>query len=209
MLSEAIVRERLAFAETLRAVGPDAPTLAGSWTAHDVAAHVASLDRLGGVPTFLGRTIVTKGLRLNDVAGRFADRGMRGTKRRGFEWALEHLEQRPPELLLRNSVALVGLFEVFVHHEDVRRANPVVQPRVVPDELAEVVLWLLRYHRRLLENVRLVIRTPAGECAEGTGTQVIVEGPVAEVVLWLAGRRDASHAEANGEAAATLQALRI
>lgn len=92
-----------------------------------------------GFADLLGRAIVTKGLRLNDVAGRFADRGMRSSKRRGFEWTLDRLERRPPELLPRGAVAPVGLFEDFVLHEDVRRANPVDQPRVVPEELADVV----------------------------------------------------------------------
>lgn len=209
VLAEAIVRERRVFAETLRAVGPDAPTLVPTWTAHDVAAHVVSLDRLRGVPTFVGRTIVSRGVRLNDVAGRFADRGMRSSKRRGFDWAVDHLEHLPPALLLRESVAPVGLFEVFVHHEDVRRAISVQQPRVTPEELADVMQWLLRYHRRLLQNVRLLVRTPAGEHAEGTGPEVTVSGPVGEVVLWLAGRRDASDAEAAGEMASAVQALRI
>src|SRR5437773_1097449 len=133
MLREAIVRERHAFAETLRAVGPDAPTLLPTWTAHDVAAHV----------------------------------------------------------------------------EAVRRADRAQQPRVTPEELAEVVRWLLRDDGRLLQNVRLVVRTPAGVRTEGTGREVTLEGPVAEVVLWLAGRRDASDVEATGEAALALEVLRI
>lgn len=203
------MEERQAFAETLRSVGQDAPTLAGSWTAHDVAAHVVSLDLLGGVPTFVGRTIVKRGLRVNDVAGRFADRGLRASKRRGFDWAIEHLEQNPPRLLLRSSIAPIGLFEIFVHHEDVRRADPGAQLRVVPHGLADVLPWLLRYHRRLLQDVRLVVRTPVGDHAEGTGAVVNIEGPVGEVVLWLAGRREASQAEATCDAAATVPVLRI
>lgn len=68
--SEAIVGERHAFAETLRAVGPDAPTLIEDWTARDIAAaaHVISLDQLAGLPTFLARTAVAKGIRLNDAS---------------------------------------------------------------------------------------------------------------------------------------------
>jgi hypothetical protein len=69
--------------------------------------------------------------------------------------------------------------------------------------------WLLRYHRPLLQNVRLLVRTPAGVHAEGTGPEVTLSGPVGEVVLWLAGRRDASDAEATGETAPALPALRI
>src|SRR5437899_12120794 len=75
-LGAAIVGERHVFADTLSSVGPDAPTLCGSWTAVDVAFHVVSLDRLSGLPTFVGRTIVSRGVRLNDVVGRFADAGL-------------------------------------------------------------------------------------------------------------------------------------
>lgn len=62
-----ISEERIAFAGTLEAVGPNAPTLCGPWTSGDLAAHVASLDRVAGVPTFVGRFVVGSfGLRLNE-----------------------------------------------------------------------------------------------------------------------------------------------
>ncbi len=208
MLSEAIVDERRAFAETLRVVGPDAPTLIEGWSAHDIAAHVVSLDQLAGVPTFLARVAVAKGIRLNDVAGRFADRSIRGPKRRGFEWAVERLDREPPRLLLRDSLAPVGMFEVFVHHEDVRRASLAEQPRAAPEALSHVVEWLLLYHRRLVQDMQLVIRTPHGENTIGTGPTVTLEGSVAEVVLWLAGRREASAATATG-AISDLPELRV
>ncbi|MGH9014353.1 MAG: maleylpyruvate isomerase N-terminal domain-containing protein [Acidimicrobiia bacterium] len=69
-LVRGIIEERADFADTLEAVGPDAPTLCGPWTSGDVAAHVASLDRLAGAPTFVGRFVVSRlGLRLNEPAG--------------------------------------------------------------------------------------------------------------------------------------------
>lgn len=208
VLSEAIVGERRAFAETLRTVGPHAATLIEEWTAHDIAAHVISLDQLAGLPTFLARVAVANGIRLNDVAGRFADRSIRRPKRHGFDWAVEQLDRAPPSLLLRDSVATVGMFEVFVHHEDVRRASLDRRPRPSPEELSPVVEWLLRYHRRLVQGVELVIRTPLGENAIGTGPIVTLEGPVEEVVLWLAGRREASEATATG-AISDLPELRV
>jgi len=124
-------------------VGPAAPTLAGAWTAGDVAAHVVSLDRLGGVPTFVGRTVVSRGIRLNDAARRFADAGITSTRRRGFAWVLERLRSSPPRILLRGRLAPIGLFEVFVHHEDVRRASGRWPRRsVLSGSTPDVVLWL-------------------------------------------------------------------
>lgn len=205
VLADTIVCERHRFAHTLRSVGADAPTLIDGWTAHDVAAHVVSLDRFRGAPTFVGRRVVSRGVRLNDVASRSAGRALRSSKRPGFEWALDELERKPPELLLRPSVLPVGLFEVFVHHEDVRRFDRVGSTRVAPEGLSEVVPWLLRYHRRLLKGTRLVVRTSAGEWVEGSGPAAVLAGPVDEVVLWLAGRREVSTAEVTGEAAATIE----
>ena len=40
-------RERAALVETMRAVGPDAPTLCGDWTTRDLAAHlIATVNSL-------------------------------------------------------------------------------------------------------------------------------------------------------------------
>jgi uncharacterized protein (TIGR03085 family) len=198
--ARAIVTERRAFAETLEAVGPDAPTLAGSWTAADIAAHVLSLDRLGGVPTFLGRTVVSRwAIRLNDAAGRFADASIKAIRRRGFAWSIERLRLAPPGLLLRPSVAAVGLFEVFVHHEDVRRASGPSARRAAPDGLIAAVPWLLRYHRKLLPEVALVVRGAETEFSTGTGTRVVLEGDPAEVVLWLAGRSQVADVRLSGD----------
>ena len=132
-----IVAERRRFAGHACAGGrPAAPSLAGAWTAEDVAAHVVSLDRLGGVPTFLGRTAVARGHRLNDATGRLAEASMRSTRHQGFVRVLDRLRAAPPRLLMRDGVAPVGLFEVFVHHEDVRRASGRWSPRATPEGLA-------------------------------------------------------------------------
>lgn len=191
-MGSAVVAERGALAKTLHAVGPDAPTLAGYWTAADIAAHIVSLDRLHGVPTFLGRALVSRwAFRLDDVAGRFSDASIRSTRRKPFDWAVARLNQQPPRLLLRPSVATVGLFEVYVHHEDIRRASDPPPARPTPDELLEVVPWLLRYQRTKLPSaVKLCVRPHgASELAVGQGPEAVVEGPTSEIVLWLAGRR--------------------
>jgi len=194
-----ILAERRSFAETLADVGPTSPTLAGAWTAGDLAAHVVSLDRLGGLPTYTGRRVVAGGIRLNDLAARFADASLDSSRRRGFEWALNQLRSSPPWLLLRRSVAPIGLFEVFVHHEDVRRAVANYSGRPAPTGLTTAVPWLLRYHRRVLPKVRLVVRAGELEFSTGAGPLVILQGALGDVVLWLAGRRDAVDVELSGD----------
>ena len=198
-IADAIADERVALAATLEDIGAAASTLIPGWSAADIAAHVVSLDRAWGVPTFVGRTIVARGaVRLNDVAGRFADRAIRSYRRRGFAWAIERLRQPPPALLTRPAVAPVGLFEVTVHHEDVRRANE-LPPRPVPSDLLEGAIgWLLRYHRTRLP-VTLHVRGGGLDIRAGQGPCVVLEGAPLEVLVWLAGRRGHADIAIDGE----------
>lgn len=163
-----IDEERRRFADTLERVGPDAPTNAGEWTAHDVAAHVVSLDRGVGLPVlFVGRSLVARGVRLNDLvrrSPRLSERSFASTKKKGFEWAVAQLRTPSPALLLRPSVRTVGLFEVWAHHEDVRRPNGI--PRDAHPDLTDVIAWLERYGR----------------------IDAVPEGPDHDVAYWLAGR---------------------
>ena len=202
-MAAAIERERHAFADTLDRVGPDAPTLAGDWRARDLAAHVASLDRFAGVPTFLGRSIVARGVRLNDRVARFADASIRGTRRKGFEWAVRRLRAPSPPMLLRPAVAVVGLFEVFVHHEDVRRAEHGAETRPAPAELASTIPWLLRYHRQLLPGVRIQTEFDPSEAGTASDADQIptvrIIGDLGDIVTWLAGRRTAAQIELAGD----------
>jgi len=195
-----IAAERRAFADTVEAVGPAAPTLAVPWTAEDVAAHVVSLDRFAGIPTFIGRSIVARrAIRLNDVAGRFAAGGIRAMRRRGFDRVIAQLRDEPPPLLVRPSVAAVGLFEVLVHHEDVRRANQLGPRSVAVDGLDDVIGWLLRYHRSRLPGVTLRAVADGIDCSIGHGAEVTVTGDAVELVVWLAGRRDTAEVALTGD----------
>ncbi|MGH9287560.1 MAG: maleylpyruvate isomerase family mycothiol-dependent enzyme [Acidimicrobiales bacterium] len=161
--SSAIDEERQRFAETLEAVGPDAPTNAGAWTAHDVAAHVVSLDRLAGVPTYFGRLLVGRGVRLNDLVRRrpqLSERALNAEKRRGFDATIAHLREPSPSLLLRPSVRAVGLFEVWAHHEDVRRPNGL--PRDDHPDLDEVIAGCAATHALTLCRTKHRTTSPTG-----------------------------------------------
>lgn len=182
--------ERRALVATLEAVGPDAPTLAGAWTAGDLAAHVAATEQSRGVPTFLGRTLVVRyGWRLNDTFRPIMAIDLRRFRRHGFDWALRRLERQPPGLLSRASLLPVSVFEIFVHHEDVRRPNDVPREAPIPD-LAPCIEWLLRYHRRRLGHFGVRVVLPDGRELRGggPGSALTIRGSADEIVLWLAGR---------------------
>jgi uncharacterized protein (TIGR03083 family) len=166
----ALDAERAALADTVADVGADAPTACGDWTAGDVAAHVVSLDRFGGVPTFVGRSLVARGVRLNDrVPAGAAARAIAGVRRQRDAEVLARLRRPSPALLARPSVAPIGIFEVWAHHEDVRAANGLPR-RPAPAASDRIVTWLARYQR-----------TDTDATAEATAD-------AAELILWLAGR---------------------
>jgi hypothetical protein len=102
---------------------------------------------------------------------------------------------------MRLGGAPVALFEVYVHHQDVLRADPKLDARAAPDELATSLPWLLAFHAKQLDGIELVVDTDAGEQRAGSGSRVAVRGEVGEVVLWLAGRGDHSEVEVDADPA--------
>ena len=200
-IGDDIRRERARFVDLLDDVGPDAPTLCAPWTAADLAAHVLSIDRMMGIPTFQGRLVVERfGLRLNEMwrRPRAAAALTWATKRHAFEWIVDRLRRDPPALLLRPSVGAVGLFEIWGHREDLRRPNG--RPSPGEPDLAPVVPWLLRYQRRFLRDasVHLVADDGQGWTA-GSGAEAVVRGPLPELVLWLGGRASAAEVALTGD----------
>jgi uncharacterized protein (TIGR03083 family) len=148
-IQDEIVAEHARVAATLELVGPEAPGGVGTWTAADLAAHLFSEVVAGGVVVFAGRSLVARGVRLNDLARSSTDRVVALYRRKGFGRAIESLRNGPPRLLLRPSVAPVTLFEVWVHHDDVRRAND-LEPLSEPETLGQAVDFALRYQRKAL-----------------------------------------------------------
>ncbi len=102
-------------------------------------------------------------------------------------------------------MAPIGLFEIFVHHEDVRRASGRWPRRTAPEGLATALPWLLRYHRSVLPPVSLVVRADDAQLTTGSGRSVVLSGSTPDVVLWLAGRRDVADVELRGDDAAVEQ----
>ena len=120
-------RERAALVETLRSVGPDAPTLCGGWTTRDLTAHLVLREyRLDAAP----------GITVPALAGYTAKVQKQITESTDWDALLAKFAAGPPlysPLKLLDSLANVT--EMFVHHEDVRRAVPGWQPRALAPEL--------------------------------------------------------------------------
>jgi uncharacterized protein (TIGR03085 family) len=187
--------ERAALVDLMAELGPDAPTLCTGWTTRDLAAHL--VVRLSRVDAAAG--IVIKGLadHTKRVQDRVADQD--------WNTLLARVRHRPWWLVGDEAINRV---EYFVHHEDVRRAQPDWQPRVLDPEQVEA-LW-----SRLRGQARLALRrTPAtvsvtapghGTITAGRGGPVVdLVGPPPELLLFLMGRQVQTRVELAGPAEIT------
>jgi len=201
--------ERRALCDTLLNTGADAATLCEGWTTRDLAAHLVLRERrpdaqVGGLIPFL------------------ADHAASVTARvRNAPWAdlVGSVRSGPPAwspARLRRVDEAMNTAEMFVHHEDVRRAQPGWVARPLPDGL-ETALW-----RNLRLGARLVLRKAPvgvelvapghGEVVAHRGSPVVrVEGPPSEVMLFAFGRRDQAQVRLSGPDAAIdrLRAARL
>lgn len=177
--------ERRALCDLLLEIGPDAPTLCEGWTARDLAAHLVVRD---SSPAAVG--IVVR--RLAPVTQWAQDRQARR------EWP--HLVEsvRKPAFYAPMSweqvEARVNLGEFFVHHEDLRRAQPDWSPRPLSTG-QERALWRLltsqakALYRKSPTGVQLQ-RTDGARIVAKAGAGVVVTGPVAELLLHAYGRTE-------------------
>lgn len=106
--------------------------------------------------------------------------------------------------------AVANAAEMFIHTEDVRRAQPDWTPRPPDPELAAKLRRTLSMTAKMtLAKIpaRLELRTPDGETVltAGSGPTVTVTGPVEELVLFASGR--VARVEYGGDDAA-VQAVR-
>jgi uncharacterized protein (TIGR03085 family) len=107
----------------------------------------------------------------------------------------------------------LNLVEYFVHHEDVRRAQPDWQPRAISGELAGLLWDRLRLARLMLRKapvgVELARSAAAGEAspsgnarvritAKASTPVVTVSGDPAELTLWTMGRTSVAHVQMEG-----------
>ena len=190
-------RERAALVETMRTVGPDAPTLCGDWTTRDLAAHLVVRE---------GRLDTTPGIAVPFLAG-YTEK-VRSQVAQSTDWdvLLEKIASGPPlysPFKMLDPVANMG--EMFIHHEDVRRAQTSWEPRPLDDATVKALGRGLPIMARLTlakAPARVSLRTPQGKdlVTLGRGRELTVTGEPQELLLFISGR-DAVRLEFDGDAA--------
>jgi len=191
-------RERAALCDTLRAVGPSAPTLCEGWTARDLAAHLVVREHAA---------IGSLGIWVGALAG-YTNRVQAEIAALPWEQLIEQVAAPPalwhPARYLKRVEQVFDDGEMFVHHEDLRRGDGVARPRELTPE-DEDALW-----RVLTGTARLAFRKSAvGVLVDVPGHQptrlhqndagqVTLRGPVGEVLLAAYGRGRAARVEIDG-----------
>ncbi|MEU8249045.1 TIGR03085 family metal-binding protein [Nonomuraea sp. NPDC048916] len=189
--------ERAALCDLFDRLGPDAPTLCDGWTTYDLAAHLVLRER---------RPDAAAGIALKPLAGHTAS-VQDGLKARHPYPELVDLVRKPGGVygLLPFLDEAVNTLELFVHHEDVRRAQPGWEPRELPPDL-ERLLW-----KRVSAGGRLMLRrSPVGVVLHRLGGGVALGGPqigpkvevtgtAAELLLFCFGRQGHARVEFSGD----------
>nr|WP_090344338.1 TIGR03085 family metal-binding protein [Mycolicibacterium malmesburyense]CRL75785.1 hypothetical protein CPGR_03700 [Mycolicibacterium malmesburyense] len=178
-------RERAALVETMREVGPDAPTLCGDWTTRDLAAHLVVRE---------GRLDAAPGIMIPALAG-YTDKVQRRTSE-STEWSelLDRVASGPPlfsPFKLLDPVANMG--EMYIHHEDVRRAQPGWEPRPLDDSTVRALTRSLPLMAKMTlakAPARMTLKTPQGKvlATVGKGPELTIVGEPQELLLFISGR---------------------
>ena len=188
-------RERRALVDTLRTVGPDAPTLCAGWTSRDLAAHLVIRERrLDAVP----------GIVIPFLSGYTARVQNHLAQSTSWDELVEMVSAGPPlysPFKLLDPV--VNVAEMFIHHEDVRRAVDGWQPRALDESIVASLrrpLGLMSRMTLAKAPAQVVLQTPAGQriARVGRGDTVTVTGEPQELLLFVAGR-DAVQVEFDGD----------
>jgi len=185
----------------MRDVGPDAPTLCEGWKTRDLAAHLVIREY---------RPDAAPGILIPFFASHTA-KVQQAVAEQDWVRLLDKVASGPPPyspFKLLDPVANVA--EMFIHHEDVRRAQPDWTPRVLEQDLVAALRRTLPLMARLtLAKVpaRVALRTPEGKTVltAGHGPAVTVTGLPEELLLFAVGRE--ARVEFDGDAAA-VQAVR-
>ena len=200
--------ERAALCDLFEELGPDRPTLCEGWTTKDLAAHLVIRER---------RPDAAVGILVKPVSG-FTEQVRAAAAKRPYAELIGML-RRPPFWSLAGfgpTDRATNTLEFFIHHEDVRRAQPDWEPRRL-DATTTRALWhgvsgtARLALRRFKAGVEItapgygIVRTHTGPA------QVTLTGEPGELVLFLNGRQRAARVELTGpeELTAKLRQARL
>jgi uncharacterized protein (TIGR03085 family) len=194
--------ERAALCDLFEEVGPDAPTLCGDWTTRDLAAHLVIRER---------RPDGAIGIVAKPFAD-YAERVRRDEAARPWQELVDRVRKGPPmwsPMRFDPVDRMANTVEFFVHHEDVRRAQPSwtarsLDPRLVADLRGVMARMGKLLGRKAPSGLTLV----ATDAAAGP-TSVVVRvgdpmvtatGPTGELALFVYGRQAHAMVELDGPA---------
>jgi uncharacterized protein (TIGR03085 family) len=178
-------RERAELVTTMRDAGPDAPTLCGEWTVRDLAAHLVIRER---------RLDAAPGIMIPALAGYTARRQQHLTDTTQWPELLDMVASGPPLYSpFKLLDPLVNTTEMFIHHEDVRRAGLGWQPRSLDGDLESALRRQVRLGARLSlsrapATVTLQDSDGSTLACVGKGPQCTITGSAPELLLFLSGR---------------------
>ncbi|MGW0802892.1 TIGR03085 family metal-binding protein [Nonomuraea sp. NPDC002799] len=189
--------ERSALCDLFDRLGPDAPTLCAGWTTYDLAAHLVLRERR---PDAMG------GIAIKPLAGYTAS-VQNALKAKHPYSELVGLARKPGGVysLLPALDSAVNTMEYFVHHEDVRRAQPSWEPRELSADLDAIVWKRVSAGARLMlrkSPVGVVLHRLGGGVAIGgsrQGPKVEVTGAAAELLMFCFGRQGHARVEVTGD----------
>jgi uncharacterized protein (TIGR03085 family) len=178
-------RERHELCDLALTVGEDAPTLSGDWTVKELVAHLLVREN---------RPWSAIGIVVPPLSG-LTDRSMERMARGEFGVLVEKL--RDPGLTafrLKPVEVAFNTLEYFIHHEDVRRAQPDWEPRSLSSADEDALWKVIRISGRMLARpvgVPLRIRrtdTGAHATLLRGDDPVVIGGLPSELALFLYGR---------------------
>jgi uncharacterized protein (TIGR03085 family) len=193
--------ERAALADLFDTVGPDAPTLCAGWTTTELALHLVVREK-GDPANFADAS--------TPLAGYLQRRRRSILAENGYAGLVEKFRNGPPRFSpfsIPGMDARGNTVELFVHHEDVRRAAPEFTVRTLSNEFEGTLFASLTTMSRLFLRhcaAGVEIKTPDGRTATvKKGTPVAtLSGKPSELVLYLFGRRAVADVEISGDNAA-------
>jgi uncharacterized protein (TIGR03085 family) len=197
--------ERLAVCDLLDKLGPDQPTLCAGWRTADLAAHLVVRER---------RPDAALGVMGGPLAGHTRKVQGRLSGQAPFPQVVELIRTGPPRASvfgIPGADARLNVVEYFVHHEDVRRAQPDWEPRDLDSGLSDLLWRQLGRTRLMLRKAPVGVefaREGAGEnggagaplriTAKRRAPMVTVTGTPAELMMWAFGRTQAARVRLTG-----------
>ncbi|CAA9336377.1 MAG: hypothetical protein AVDCRST_MAG34-841 [uncultured Nocardioidaceae bacterium] len=191
--------ERALLCALAEEVGPGAPTLCAGWTVRDLVVHLLVRE---GHPAGLATALPPLTRLLRRTTAKLSERDFGSLVQR-----LRHGPPRYSPLALPGADAMVNLLELYVHHEDIRRAQPDWAPRPLPAR-TENGIWrtVTRTGRALTVRSTVGVvaeRSDTGERATWKGGEdaVVLRGQPSELALYAFGRQAQAVVETEGDPA--------